>query len=87
MLCSVHMHVNATSGANWLLYPLGDGVTAPECKDERDPNNPLLRVDVLDAGLDFDNLRNLDLGQVLDFNYTLRAKSVHVWRRLVPTTW
>ena len=66
LLCSVH--VSATSGANGLPYPLGDVRNCARVQG-RDPNNPLLRVDVL-PGLGFDNLRNLDLGQVLDYNYS-----------------
>ena len=55
--------------ANGLLYPLKDVRNCAGVQAQQDPNNPLLHVDVL-PGLGFDNLRNLDLGQVLNYNYS-----------------
>ena len=55
--------------ANGLLYPLKDVRNCAGVQAQQDPKNPLLHVDVL-PGLGFDNLRNLDLGQVLDYNYS-----------------
>ena len=49
-------------------YPPGD-VRNCAGMPGRGPNNTLLRMSVL-PGLGFDNLRNLDMGQILDFNYS-----------------
>ena len=65
---SLVMLLPSSVHANGLLYPLGDVRNCAGVQG-RDPNNPLLHVDVL-PGLGFDNLRNLDLGQVLDYNYS-----------------
>ena len=53
-----------------LVYPIGDVRNCAGLRAQGgDTSKPLIRMDVL-PGLGFDNLRNLDLGQVLDFNYS-----------------
>ena len=50
------------------VYPVGDIRYCPTTKLD-DENTPLLRMDVL-PGLGFDNLRNVDVGQVYDYKYS-----------------
>ena len=50
------------------VYPIGDIRYCPTTKLD-DENTPLLRMDVL-PGLGFDNLRNVDVGQVYDYKYS-----------------
>ena len=70
----LHCLVNcdtATAAGDALEYPLGDvrNCACAGVQGRDAASKPLFRMDVL-PGLGFDNLRNLDLGQVLDFNYS-----------------
>ena len=49
-------------------FPVGDVRNCPY-KQLMDPSKPLLRIDVL-PGMGFDNLRNLEIGQVYQYNYS-----------------
>ena len=50
-------------------YPLGDVRNCAGVQGRVSSSKSLSRMDVL-PGLGFDNLRNLDLGQVMDFSYS-----------------
>ena len=58
----------ADTNSNAPSYPIGDIRNCPT-NQLRDNTKPLLQMDVL-PGLGFDNLRNLDLGQVYNYNFS-----------------
>ena len=64
-----------------LEYPLGDVRNCPTTQPT-DASAPLYRMEVL-PGLGFDNLRNLDMSQVIAFNYSM-CKVTNDGRYLIP---
>lgn len=69
------------SADNELKYPFGDVRNCPATQLVNG-SGPLLRMEVL-PGIGFDNLRNLDMSQVVAYNYSL-CKTTNDGKYLIP---
>ena len=68
-------------GESELQYPVGDVRNCLQAQP-KDSNAPLLRMEVL-PGTGFDNLRNYDMSQVVQYNYSL-CKTTNDGNYLLP---
>lgn len=68
-------------GESELVYPVGDVRNCPQAPTQNS-TVPLLRMEVL-PGTGFDNLRNMDMSQVVQYNYSL-CKTTNDGRYLLP---